>query len=122
LVARASLSFLDTIMGCYEVEKSFRDYSSDIEAVNIHYIVVAEDGVPDWSQRCTLYLPRTDDETRRITLNLPLSIESPKGPTTRYLLHYYFEIFQGGDRSYSPQFTEQVTTDLADRAKISKGI
>jgi hypothetical protein len=111
------LGFLK-IMSSYQIEKSFRDYSSEIEAVNIHYLVVAEDGVPDWSQRHTLYLPRTDDETRRITLNLPLSIESANGPTTRYLLHYYFEIFQGGDRSYSPQFTEQVITDLEDRSKL----
>ena len=108
-------------MSSYQVEKSFRDYSADIEAVSIHYILALEDEVPDWSQRRTLYLPRSDDETRRITLKLPSSIESAKGETTHYVLHYYFEIFQSGDRSYSPQFSEHVVTDRGDPDKNAKG-
>lgn len=104
----------------YQVEKSFRDYSPDIEAVNIHYILAAEDVAPDWSQRRTLYLPRVDDETRRITLNLPLSIESTNGETTNYMLHYFFEIFQSGDRIYSPEFAEHVMTAPREPIKVSR--
>jgi hypothetical protein len=96
---------------CHFVEKSFRDYSIDIEAVSIHYVISPDEQRPDWSQRSTLFLPRVDGDVRKIALMLPRSIESSKGVTNHYLLHYYFEICKGGDRVYSPQFTEQVVTD-----------
>jgi hypothetical protein len=100
------------------VEKSFRDYSKDIEAVNIHYVVCSDDTPPDWSLQSTLYVPRVEGEIRKVALNLPLSIKSSNGVTSDYLLHYYFEIVEGGDRVYSPQFTEKIETGFQTAAHV----
>jgi hypothetical protein len=99
----------------YSVEKSFHDYAADIEAVNIHYVVTLIGGVPDWEHyRCTRYMPIVNGRARIKVLKLPREIpESTKGGcTARYLLHHYFEIFQGGDRYYTSLFTEEIDTNL----------
>ena len=107
-------------MADYLVEKSFRDYETDIEAVSIHYIIAPLGTAPDWSQRRSLYMPLVDDETRRVHLKLPLSISEPtKGTTSRFSLHYYFEIFRAGDQSFSQTYTEEVETGEEAPARIS---
>jgi hypothetical protein len=97
----------------HTVEKSFFDYAGDIEAVNIHYVVTVIGNVPDWENyRATRFMPMAEGGTRKKLLKLPRQIESTAGPpTARYLLHYYFEIFQDGDRHYTPLFTEEINTD-----------
>ena len=100
----------------YSVEKSFHDYADDIEAVNIHYVVTLIGAVPDWEHyRCTRYMPIVHGRMRSKVLKLPREIsETPDNTSTaRYLLHHYFEIFQGGDRHYTPLFTEEVDTVMA---------
>ena len=100
-------------MDHYAVEKSFLDYADDIEAVNIHYLVTLIDDIPDWEHyRCTRFMPLVKEKTRRKTLKLPRHVETAAGvATARYLLHYYFEIFQNGDRRYTPLFTEEINAD-----------
>jgi hypothetical protein len=99
-------------MAYHHIVKSFEDYADDIEAVNIHYIVAPIGDAPDWErQRSTRYMPPGDDRVRMKTLRLPLSItDSADLETDRYALHYYFEIFQGGDRTYSPVYSEEIVT------------
>jgi hypothetical protein len=99
----------------HSVEKSFHDYADDIEAVNIHYVVTSIADIPDWEHyRCTRYMPIVHGRMRGKVLKLPRKVtESPDGAlTARYLLHYYFEIFQGGDKHYTSLFTEEIDTDL----------
>jgi hypothetical protein len=99
----------------YSVEKLFYDYADNIEAVNIHYAVTLIGGIPDWEHyRCTRYMPIVKENTRIKVLRLHKEITSPEADasTARYLLHYYFEIFQDGDRHYTPLFTEEIDTDL----------
>lgn len=106
-------------MAHHQIVKSFRDYAEDIEAVNIHYVITDAGETPDWTnQRSTRYMPPGADRVRRKTLKLPMSIlDSSNRATDRYMLHYYFEIFQDGDRSYSPLYSEEIVTTepLADR-------
>jgi len=107
-------------MADYLLEKSFRDYDHDIEAVSIHYIVAPLGTDPDWSQRRSLYMPLVDGETRRVGLKLPLSISDPsKGTTSRFSLHYYFEIFRAGDQTFSSTYAEEVETGGEAPARIS---
>lgn len=102
----------------YEVEKRFYDYAQDIEAVNIHYAVTPLGEFPDWeNERSTRFMPLVPDpdgETSGLrvrTLRLPVQIETETGqPTSRYLLHHYFEVCQGGSRHYSPHFSEEIET------------
>ena len=107
-------------MADYLLEKSFHDYDHDIEAVSIHFIVAPPGTDPDWSQRRSLYMPLVDGETRRVGLKLPLSIpDSSKGTTSRFSLHYYFEIFRAGDQTFSSTYTEEVETGDEAPARIS---
>jgi hypothetical protein len=103
-------------MTSHRVVKWFRDYAGDIEAVNIHYALTALDEMPDWNHaRTTRYMPLVGRLMRMKELRLPLSISDSDGrPTNRYVLHYYFEVCQGGDRQYSPLYSEQVVTGPTD--------
>jgi hypothetical protein len=100
-------------MDHYTVEKSFLDYADDIEAVNIHYVLTLIEDIPDWEHhRCTRFMPLVQEKMRRKTLKLPKQVETSAGvAAARYLLHYYFEIFQDGDRHYTQLFTEEINTD-----------
>ena len=126
----------NTIMPWHYVEKEYTDYADDIEAVSIHYVWTPIGGQPDWEkQRITRYMPHVkvsiqrpittavqptppqdvrpkQRPLRKKTLKLPLQIEDHADDTltNRYLLHYYFEVFQDGHRHYSPLYTEEVVT------------
>ena len=99
-------------MGSHRVVKWFRDYAGDIEAVNIHYILTAVDEPPDWNHaRATRYMPLVGGSIRMKELRLPPSVSDSQGrPCRHYTLHYYFEVCQGGDRQYSPLYSEEVVT------------
>jgi hypothetical protein len=103
-------------MTSHRVVKWFRDYADDIEAVNIHYALTAVDETPDWNHaRATRYMPLVGRSIRMKELRLPLSILDAQGqPCIRYSLHYYFEICQGGDRHYSPLYSEEVVSGSVD--------
>lgn len=105
-------------MNCHRVVKWFRDYAGDIEAVNIHYALTAISELPDWNRvRATRYMPLVGESVRMKELRLPLSITDSRGrPSNSYELHYYFEVCQGGDRRYSPLYSEEVVTGSTDRA------
>jgi len=100
----------------HRVVKWFQDYADDIEAVNIHYVLTAGDEPPDWNHaRATRYMPLVGRSIRMKELRLPLSISDAEGqPCSHYSLHYYFEVCQGGDRQYSPLYSEEVVTDSGD--------
>jgi len=108
-------------IGSYHVvEKTFRDYADDIEGVNIHYLITPVDEVPDWAkQRVTRFMPLSEDRLRRKSLKLPIALDSHGTPTGRYLLHYYFEVIQGGERHYSPLFTEEIVTAACNPANMA---
>jgi hypothetical protein len=110
-------------MPSHRVVKWFRDYADDIEAVNIHYALTILGAMPDWDQsRVTHYMPLTDGRIRMKELRLPQSISTSSGePASRYSLHYYFEVFRGGDRKYSPLYSEEVVTGQPDRSAKVKG-
>jgi hypothetical protein len=103
-------------MGSHRVVKWFRDYADDIEAVNIHYALTAVDETPDWNHaRATRYMPPVGGSIRVKELRLPRYLSDSQGrPSSRYMLHYYFEVCQSGDRQYSPLYSEEVTTGPAD--------
>lgn len=103
-------------MAPHRVVKWFHDYADDIEAVSIHYVFTAVGEAPDWNHaRATRYMPLVDRSIRMKELRLPLSIADSQGrPSNRYTLHYYFEICQGGDRQYSPLYSEEVGTGSSD--------
>jgi hypothetical protein len=103
---------VDNNIGSHRVVKWFHDYAEDIEAVSIHYVLTALDEAPDWNKaRATRYMPLLDRSIRMKELRLPLYISDSQGRTLdRYTLHYYFEICQGGDRHYSPLYSEEVVT------------
>jgi hypothetical protein len=111
-------------MGSFHVvEKTFRDYADDIEGVNIHYLVTPLDEVPDWAgQRATRFMPLSADRVRRKSLKLPITLDSHGTPTGRYLLHYYFEVIQGGERHYSPLFTEEIVTAACNAANMASSV
>jgi hypothetical protein len=100
-------------MSSYRVVKWFRDYAEDIEAVNIHYALTPPDETPDWNKmRITRYMPLVGKLVRMKELRLPATILDGNGrPCHCYTLHYYFEICQGGDRQYSPLYSEYVVTE-----------
>ena len=84
--------------------------------MNIHYALTLIGGIPDWEHyRCTRYMPIVHRRTRIKVLRLPRQIrrDADNASTARYLLHHYFEIFQDGDRHYTPLFTEEIDTVLA---------
>lgn len=120
----------------YYREKEFHDSADNIEGVNIHYVLTPLSGAADWdNQRTTRFMPLVQPQTfprrkasstnldsanppspglRKKILKLPQHIpDSPSGALTdRYLLHYYFEIFQDGHRRYSPLYTEEIFTGM----------
>jgi len=124
-------------MSWYYLEKEFSDYAEDIEGVNIHYLWTPSDGGADWeNQRVTRFMPLVQSPTflvrevnssvsitgtpessppglRKKILKLPRHVVDPQSGTltSRYLLHYYFEIFQDGHRRYSSLYTEEIVTD-----------
>ena len=117
-------------------EKEFHDSADNIEGVNIHYVLTPLSGEADWdNQRATRFMPLVQSQTfprrntsstslasadppslglRKKILKLPQHIpDSRSGALTdRYLLHYYFEIFQDGHRRYSPLYTEEIFTAM----------
>jgi len=101
-------------MSWFYVEKEFRDYADDIEGVKINYLCTPFGGDPDWDQRATLFMPRVARRSplRKRRLRIPTQVLDPGSgtPTDQYVLHYYFEIFQGGQRHYSQLYTEEITT------------
>jgi hypothetical protein len=103
-------------MSSHRVVKWFRDYADDIEAVNIHYALTPIDETPDWNRaRATRYMPLVGNAIRMKELRLPLSIADSEGqPASRYTLHYYFEMCQGGDMQYSQLYSEEVDTGSTD--------
>jgi hypothetical protein len=124
-------------MSWYYLEKDFYDYAADVEGVNIHYVWTPIASVPDWeNQRVTRFMPVVQTSSsllsevhsslsttpaissaplrlRKKIIKLPQRILDPQSGTltSRYLLHHYFEIFQGGHRHYSPLYTEEIVTD-----------
>ena len=103
-------------MASHRIVKWFRDYADDIEAVNIHYVLTAVDETPDWNNaRTTRYMPLVGRSIRMKELRLPRSISDTQGrPSSRYALHYYFEVCQGGDLQYSLLYSEEVVTGSGD--------
>jgi hypothetical protein len=99
-------------MHSHRIVKWFRDYADDIEAVNIHYVLTAVDETPNWNHaRATRYMPLVGNSVRMKELRLPISVSGSQGqPSSRYTLHYYFEVCQSGDRKYSPLYSEEVVT------------
>jgi len=99
-------------MGSHRVVKWFRDYTDDIEAVSIHYVLTAVEETPDWNHaRATRYMPLVGRSIRMKELRLPSSVSDSQGRLCgHYTLHYYFEVCQGGDRQYSPLYSEAVVT------------
>jgi hypothetical protein len=104
----------------HRIVKWFNDYAEDIEAVNIHYVLTPVGETPDWSlSRATRYMPLVDRSLRMKELRLPISISDSQGQeSSRYALHYYFEIWQGGDRKYSPLYSEEVATGSIDQPSV----
>ena len=114
-------------------EKEFHDSADNIEGVNIHYVLTPLNGVADWdNERATRFMPLVQSRTvlrrdapfpavgsshssplrlRKKILKLPHSIPDPLSGTLtdRYLLHYYFEVFQDGHRRYSSLYTEEIS-------------
>lgn len=116
-------------MSWYSLEKEFRDYADDIEGVNIHYVWTPLGDTPDWeNQRVTRFMPPVQSSQitadsapigmRKKVLKLPEQISDMKSHalTDKYLLHYYFEIFQDGSRYYSQLYTEEVATGVGSQS------
>ena len=127
-------------MNWYYLEKEFYDYAEDIEGVNINYVCTPLGGSADWeNQRATRFMPVVQSspssyldsptsaaETisssptplRKKILKLPQRILDPQSGTltARYLLHYYFEVFQDGRRFYSPLYIEEIVTSAQSTA------
>ena len=105
-------------MDSFEIEKEYWDDGAGIEAVNIHYLWTAPGQEPDWeADRHTRFMPpsRAEGAGRRHRarrLKLPARIPDPATGrlTDRYTLHHYFEIFEHGQRRYSPRYREEITT------------
>jgi len=124
------------------LEKEFYDYADNIEGVNIHYVWTPLASAPDWEQqRVTRFMPlvrsalaenhaaaptpeparSSRPRLRKKILKLPLCIFDPQSGlfTDRYLLHYYFEVFQDGHRYYSPLYTEEISTGVGTQPNPS---
>jgi hypothetical protein len=67
-------------------------------------------------------MPLSADRVRRKSLKLPITLDSHGTPTGRYLLHYYFEVIQGGERHYSPLFTEEIVTTACNPANMASSV
>jgi hypothetical protein len=102
----------------YTVEKEFRDFADDIEAVSIHYLCTPTGLEADWDAgRVTRSMPIVEPGVRRLQLRLPAQIVDPRAgrPTRRYTLLHYFEVFRGGDRHYSQVYDEIIDTRANSR-------
>ncbi|MGA8567713.1 MAG: hypothetical protein WB580_07965 [Candidatus Binataceae bacterium] len=100
-------------MNHHIVEKEYRDFADDIEAVSIHYLCVPNGADADWDNgRVTRFMPLVEPGVRRLRLKLPAQVVDPASgkPVHRYMLFHYFEIFRGGDRHYSQIYSEVVDT------------
>ena len=107
-------------MNYYFVDKEYRDFADDIEAVSIHYLCAANGAEPDWDQgRVTRFMPLVEPGVRRLRLKLPVQLVDPQSgrPVSAYTLLYYFEVWRGGDRQYSQIYSEA----LEIRAKAADG-
>ena len=100
------------------VDKEYRDFADDIEAVSIHYLCVPDGAEADWDRgRVTRFMPLVEPGMRRLRLELPVQLVDPNSgrPVSNYTLLYYFEVYRGGDRHYSQVYTE-VVEDRSARA------
>jgi hypothetical protein len=104
-------------MNHHIVDKEYRDFVDDIEAVNIHYLCVPHGAEADWDNgRVTRFMPLVEPGLRRLSLKLPVQLVDPRNgrPVNDYTLLYYFEVCRSGDRQYSQIFIE--TMDSAVKA------
>jgi len=93
------------------VDKEYRDFADDIEAVSIHYLCVPSGAAADWDNgRVTRFMPLVDPGVRRLSLKLPVQLVDPRSgrPVNDYTVLYYFEVCRGGDRHYSQIYTEAI--------------
>jgi hypothetical protein len=93
------------------VDKEYRDFADDIEAVSIHYLCVPNGAEADWDRgRVTRFMPLVEPGMRRLRLELPVQLVDPGSgrPVSNYTLLYYFEVYRGGDRHYSQVYSEIV--------------
>jgi hypothetical protein len=105
------------------VEKEYRDFADDIEAVSIHYLCVPDGAEADWDRgRVTRFMPLVEPGMRRLRLELPVQLVAPNSgrPVSNYTLLYYFEVYRGGDRHYSQVYTEAMEARGA-RATSAQG-
>lgn len=105
-------------MDTYVIEKEFRDFADDIEAVSIHYLCAPTGLEANWEAgRVTRSMPIVEPGIRRLKLGLPAQVVDPRSgrPTRRYTLFHYFELFRGGDRHYSPVYDETIDTGANPR-------
>jgi hypothetical protein len=96
------------------VDKEYRDFADDIEAVSIHYLCVPSGAEADWDNgRITRFMPLVEPGVRRLSLKLPVQLVDPRSgrPVNDYTVLYYFEVCRGGDRHYSQIFTEVMDSD-----------
>jgi hypothetical protein len=96
-------------MNHHIVDKEYRDFADDIEAVSIHYLCVPNGAEADWDRgRITRFMPLVEPGMRRLSLKLPVQLVDPRSgrPVNEYTLLYYFEVCRGGDRHYSQIFIE----------------
>ncbi len=107
-------------MNYHVIDKEYRDFADDIEAVSIHYLCAANGADPDWEKdRVTRFMPVVKPGLRRFRLKLPLQLIDPQcgQPVSAYTLFYYFEVWRDGDRQYSPIYSETLET-RTDAAKV----
>lgn len=98
-------------MNHYPVDKEYRDFADDIEAVSIHYLCVPNGAEPQWdSGRVTRFMPLVEPGVRRLRLKLPVQLVDGRSglPVSQYTLLYYFEVCRSGDRHYSQIYSEPV--------------
>jgi hypothetical protein len=106
-------------MNYHVIDKEYRDFADDIEAVSIHYLCAANDADPDWNKhRVTRFMPLVEPGLRQLRLKLPFQLIDPQSgqPVSAYTLFYYFEVWRGGDRQYSQIYSEP----LDARSKVTK--
>jgi hypothetical protein len=104
-------------MNYYVVDKEYRDFADDIEAVSIHYVCAPGGAEPDWDRgRVTRFMPLVAPGVRRLRLKLPAQLVDPQSgrPVSAYTLFHYFEVWRGGDRQYSQVYSEAL--DIRARA------
>jgi hypothetical protein len=63
-------------------------------------------------QTTTEKIELPDDGVRRKVIRLPKDVYDPSTGhyEEHYLFHHFFEVFRGGQREYSPLFTEEIVT------------